>query len=74
MANKPEKPHYKYVLGDQHAKKVVKMSEGDHKILKYMASKDQKSMAEELHDLFLAGLKCRSEQHVERMRRLGINI
>lgn len=74
MTNLPQKSHYKYVLGTKDDVKHVKMSEGDHKILKYMASKDQKSMAEELHDLFLAGLKCRSEQHVERMRRLGINI
>ena len=68
------KSQYRYVLGRQDDVKVVKMSTGDHKILKYMASKDKKTMAEELHDLFLLGVKCKSEQHVARMRRVGLNI
>ncbi len=74
MPPKEEKSQYRYVLGRQDDVKVVKMSVGDHRVLKYMASKDQESMAEELHDLFLAGLKCKSEQHVERMRRLRLNV
>jgi len=74
MVNSPAGSHYRYVIRREDDFKKVRMSAGDHRVLKYMASKDQISMVHELHELFTAGLKCKGEEHIPRMRRFGFNV
>ncbi len=74
MANSGQKAHMRFVLGRHGDTKFARMSVGDHKILKYYAKKENKTMGQMLHELFLLGLKCKTEYHVARLRRLGIDV
>lgn len=74
MVNSRQKPHVRYVLGRNSNTKFVRMSVGDHKVLKYYKEKENKTMGQMLHELFLLGVKCKVEYHVARLRRLGIDV
>ena len=74
MINLGNHPNIKFVIGRNDPFKFVRMVPGDHKILKYLAKKEKKSMGQMLHELFVQGVKCKAEQHEQRMRRLGLRI
>ncbi len=63
MDNRHTNTHLRFTLRSNEPRCTAIMSEGDHKILKYWASKTNKSMLETLHTLFTQGLKCIAENH-----------
>ena len=74
MVNFSNQPNIKFVIGANDPFKFVRLTPGDHRILKYMANKEKKSLTQMLHELFLQGIKCKLEQHEQRMRRLGLTL
>ncbi len=74
MLNNKGKPHMRYILSRKEGIKLVRLSIEDHKAVKYCADKDGKSMVAMFHELLLLGLKCKLENHVARLRRLGIDV
>ncbi len=74
MPNNSGNPHVRYLLPRKEGIKHATLSIEDHKAVKYCADKDGKSMVAMFHELLLLGLKCKLENHVARLRRLGIDV
>ena len=63
-------PRQRFTLTRKDERITVNYSAGDYRILTYMATKEQKTITEMAHELFIIGLQCKQHRHKRRMAEL----
>ena len=65
-----ELPHKRYILTRNDKRVTVNYSAGDYRVLSYIATKENKTITEMAHELFVMGLECKQRRHKQRIAEL----
>jgi hypothetical protein len=65
-----ELPHQRFTLKRKDKRVTVNYSAGDYRILSYMAYKEDRTISEMAHELFVMGLECKQHNHKCRLAEL----